>query len=110
MGPLTPGATPSPVTRPSTSEGVTQVLPDIPTPARNTITGSVRINIRVRVDNAGNVTEATPESPMGSKYFTDRALAASRSWKFPPGSGPQDWILRFELTRDQIRASSTKLN
>jgi serine/threonine protein kinase len=110
MGPLTPGAQSTSVTRQSASEGVTQVLPDIPTSARNTITGSVRINIRVRVDNAGNVTEATPESPMRSKYFTDRALTASRSWKFPPGSGPEDWILRFELTRDQIRASSTKLN
>jgi len=110
MGPLSPGAKTKAPTLQATSEGVTQVLPDIPEAARNTITGRVRINVRVRVDNAGNVTQATAEPPLASKYFVDRVVAASRSWKFPAGSGSQEWFLRFELMRDQTRAFSSKVS
>lgn len=110
MGPMTSGAQRYANTRQSTAEGITQVLPDIPAAARNTITGRVRIGVRVRVDNAGNVIQATPENPQTSKYFTDRILAAARGWKFPAGNAPQSWVLRFELTRDQTRVSPARLS
>jgi len=95
--------------RPTTVAGITQVLPDIPQAARKTISGQVRVNVRVRVDGAGNVSQATPEPPPVSKYFTDRALAAARSWKFPAGSAPQTWVLRFELTREQTLVSPARV-
>ena len=88
--------------------GITRVLPEIPPAARNTIVGRVRIHVRVRVDGAGNVNQATLEGPPASKYFTDRVLAAARAWKFPAGAAPESWLLQFELGRDRTRVSPVK--
>ena len=90
------------------SERIRRVLPEIPQVALNTITGRVRINIRVRVDSAGSVSRASLESPRVSKYFTDRVLIAAQAWKFPAEDAPQDWVLQFDLTREGIRASQVK--
>jgi serine/threonine protein kinase len=95
--------------RPAGVDGITRVLPEIPQAALNTITGLVRINVRVRVDSAGNVSQAILEPPAVSKYFSDRALAAARSWKFPAGDGPRDWGLHFDLTREQTRVSLARI-
>lgn len=94
---------------PIATGSIRQVMPDIPQQARNTIVGRVRINIRVRVDADGNVTQASVDPPRVSKYFTDRALAASRAWKFPAGGAPQSWALRFDLGRDQTRVSPERI-
>jgi TonB family protein len=82
-----------------------QVMPEIPAAARNTISGRVRINVRVQVDDAGNVSEATLEPPAASKYFTDRVVAAARRWKFPAGDGPRVWVLMFDLSRGETRVN-----
>jgi len=93
----------------ATLEGITQVLPKIPQAARDTITGRVRINVRVRIDSAGQVTQATLEPPPASKYFTDRVLVAAHAWKFPAANAPQHWLLHFELMRGQTRVSAAKI-
>jgi TonB family protein len=85
------------------------VLPNIPESARKTITGRIRVNVRVRVDRAGNVDNASLERPRASRYLSGRVLAAAKAWKFPPGNAPQDWVLRFELTRQQTVASASKI-
>ncbi len=102
-----PGPTPAtlPVT---TMDGITQVMPEIPAPARNTINGRVRISVRVQSDNAGRVTQATLLTPGASKYFTDRVLAAARAWKFPPGGEARSFVLSFELSRQQTTVSVAK--
>ena len=92
-----------------TPVGVTKVLPNIPESARKTITGRIRVNVRVRVDRAGNVDNASLERPRASRYLSGRVLAAAKAWKFPPGDAPQDWMLRFELTRQQTLASASKI-
>jgi len=91
--------------RVSTLDGITQVLPKIPQAALNTINGRVRINVRVWIDGAGNVSKAILDPPPASKYFTDRALAAAQAWRFPKGNVSQEWVLHFELLRDQTRVS-----
>jgi len=93
----------------ATLEGITRVLPKIPQAARDTITGRVRINVRVRIDSAGQVTQATLEPPPASKYFTDRVLVAAHAWKFPAANAPQHWLLHFELMRGQTRVSAAKI-
>ena len=100
---------PSPEQRSATGDGITRALPEIPPAALNTVTGRVRISVRVRVDSAGNVNQATVESPRASKYFTDRVLIAARAWKFPAGEAPQDWVLQFDLMREGARVSSVKI-
>jgi TonB family protein len=77
-----------------------RVLPDIPARARNTIHGTVRVVVRVTVDSAGSVAEATLESG-GSPYFGKLAVGAARRWQFAPAEAtlPRNWILRFMITR-----------
>jgi len=77
-----------------------RVLPDIPAKARNTIHGTVRVVVRVTVDSAGSVAEATLE-PGGSPYFGRLAVGAARRWQFAPTEGalPRNWVLRFMITR-----------
>ncbi len=87
----------------ATPEVIRRVLPDIPPRARNTIQGTVVINVRIRVDSEGNVTSAAPAPPVASKYLTNRVLNAAREWKFAangrPAGAPQEWMLRFRLLR-----------
>lgn len=92
-----------------------QVLPDAPQKARETIQGKVRVSVKVQVDESGNVTEATLESPGPSKYFADRTLQAAQLWKFRPAqvngrNVPSDWILRFEIDPTAINVHPTEVS
>jgi TonB family protein len=84
-------------------EVVNQVLPDVSQKSRDTIRGTVRVSVRVRVDPSGNVVGADIDSPGPSKFFADRALQAAQRWEFqPPTVDGQEvsseWVLRFEFT------------
>ncbi len=84
-----------------------QILPDAPQKARDTIRGKVRVSVKVHVNESGNVTEASFDSPGPSPYFADRTLAAAQLWKFSPAkidgrSVPSDWLLRFEIDPSAI--------
>ena len=75
-------------------------MPEILPKAQATIQGSIRVRVRVTVDAAGNVSDATFESEGPSKYFANAALAAAQKWKFRPVSadgqaGARAWILTF---------------
>jgi len=81
---------------------VHQVLPDVPRTARDTIRGTVRVGVRVRVDPSGNVAGAKLDSPGPSRYFATLALKAARRWKFDPArvddrNVSSEWILRFQF-------------
>ena len=81
---------------------VQQILPDAPQKARDTIRGKVRLSVKVNVDESGNVTQATLDSPGPSQYFADRTLAAAKLWKFAPAkmngrNVPSQWLLYFEI-------------
>lgn len=81
-----------------------RVLPEIPAQARRTISGTVRVGIRVRVGPLGNVERAEVESRGPSRYFAELALKAARRWKFSPPkadgrNAESEWILRFHFGR-----------
>ena len=92
-------------------EVLDQVLPDVSEKARQTIKGKVRVSVRVHVDPSGNVTQAELDTPTASRYFADLALQAARRWEF---SSPEldghsvasEWVLRFEFTPTDTKASS----
>ena len=104
-------AAPQPEAEPSTpavgrvpGQVIHQVLPEVPRQARDTITGKVRVGVRVRVDPSGRVVGAKLAPPGPSRYFDQLALKAARRWKFSPAkvdaaSVPSEWILRFEFGR-----------
>jgi TonB family protein len=95
---------------PARGEVLDQVLPDASEKARATITGKVRVSVRVQVDPAGNVSEAEFDSPGPSQYFADLALKAARKWEFTPPeidgrSVASAWLIRFEFSQSGVKAT-----
>jgi eukaryotic-like serine/threonine-protein kinase len=87
-----------------------QVLPDISRSAQNTITGRLKVSIRVDADASGNVSQAKFVSPGPSRYFAGHALDAARRWKFTPPqvngeAVPSEWLLKFQFGRNSIQVS-----
>jgi TonB family protein len=88
---------------------VNQILPDIIPSAMKTISGTLKVSVRVSVDENGNVTDATLESLGPSKYFAGKSLEAARHWKFKPAqvggnAAPSAWTLEFQFKQSGINA------
>jgi TonB family protein len=82
------------------SEVVHQVIPSVPRSARDTITGRVKVRVKVKVGPEGNVSDAEFVNPGPSQYFARLAMQAARGWKFRPGQDTsREWTLRFEFGR-----------
>jgi TonB family protein len=97
--------------RPAPGEVVKQVLPDVPTKARGSIQGRVKVSVRIRVDPSGSVVDAKLDSAGPSRYFANLALQAARRWRFRPAEIDgrdvfNEWILRFAFLRNstEVRA------
>jgi len=94
---------------------VHQVIPEVPRSARNTITGKIRVVVRVEVDSSGKVTNATLASPGPSRYFAGLALRAAQGWEFAPAEvngQPADgtWMLRFHFGRGGTQVSPERVS
>jgi TonB family protein len=94
---------------PARGEVLDQVLPDASEKALATITGKVRVSVRLQVDPAGNVSEADFDSPGPSQYFADLVLKAARKWEFTPPeidgrSVASAWLIRFEFSQSGVKA------
>jgi TonB family protein len=90
-----------------------QVLPDVPRRARETISGTVNVKVKVAVDTSGVVSHAALVSSGGSGYFANEALQAARKWVFTPPTVdgkavPSEWSLRFEFKRNGTKAASQR--
>ncbi len=120
--PASPEAHPSPApAQPSQSSGGAtaqgevsqQVQPDVPASAMRTISGTVKVAVKVSVDAAGSVTNAEFDSAGPSKYFANKALEAARHFAFRPAqdSGQpvaSTWILHFDFKREGISITSAE--
>ena len=114
--PVKPAALPSPpVAVLARGEVLSRVLPDVLRSARDTITGTVRVRVRVDVDPSGNVTDAQFDWPGPSRYFARLSMAAAREWKFRPPdvnakSDPSEWTIRFDYTNSATTATAVVLH
>ena len=79
-----------------------QVQPDVAAKALRTITGHLRVAVRMTVDESGNVTDADLDTPGPSQYFANKALDAARRWKFSDAASPSTWIVQFEFTQGGV--------
>jgi TonB family protein len=86
-------------TQPSSGAIAEQVQPDVLPKALESIHGKFKVRVRVAVDAAGNVSNASFDSEGPSKYFANAALKAAQQFKFKPAA-PGAWILQFQFTRD----------
>jgi TonB family protein len=85
-------------------EIVHQVLPDVSSGARRTITGTIKVTVRVDVDSSGKVKAAKLTNAGPSKYFARLALQAAQRWEFAPGTDPSTWQLQFRFRRTSTQA------
>ena len=84
-----------------------QIFPDIIPSAMRTISGKVKVSVRLAVDENGIVTDATLASAGPSNYFAGKSLEAARHWKFKPAqvdghAAPSNWTLEFQYRRSGI--------
>ena len=95
-----PDASPSPVS---------EVIPDVPRSARETIRGTVRVSVRVIVDKEGKVLVATADDPGPSRYCEQLAIKASKKWRFAPADsqGQRIMLVRFNFTRARTTARAS---
>jgi TonB family protein len=96
-------------------EVLEKVVPSVPSRSLDTITGKVRVSVRVAVDPSGHVAEASLASPGPSHYFARVGLEAARRWKFsPPMQGGEavasNWMLRFAFSREGIKVEPAQLS
>ena len=83
-------------------------IPRVSRSALGTIRGRVKVVVRVAVNDAGNVTDTTLQSPGSSKYFAHVASEAAKAWRFAPATARQSrhWLLQFEFTRAGVEANA----
>ena len=97
-----PAAAAKPAKPASPGQVVRKVLPELSPGARRTITGKVKVVVRVDVNGSGKVTDAKLTTTGPSKYFASQTLKAARQWTFstPEVAGqPAEsaWSLVFRI-------------
>lgn len=115
--PVSAPAAAAPTSEPTNSPGkvARQSLPEVSPSARHTITGTIRIKVRVEVDASGKVTSARLAAPASSRYFSGHSLDAAKKWEFtPPQRDGQPvhsaWLLQFRISRSSTQASAAPIN
>ncbi len=104
--------TPAPVSKQAASgdEIVERVVPSIPKSARDTITGRVKVRVRVDVDVAGKVVGSKFELHGPSQYFARQAMQAAERWKFAPAPDQRrQWNLLFEFSRSGTQVIPSRI-
>jgi TonB family protein len=101
------------LTRDSREDVLQRVTPRVSPSARRTITGMIRVRLRLNVDGNGNVTEARLQSAGPSKYFARVAEEAAREWKFKPAvvngqAVSSKWNLNFGFSRRSTEADAER--
>jgi hypothetical protein len=97
---------------PELSAGVvTQVMPDVPQRAQQTIRGHVKTSVRLIVDPDGTVFAGLVDEAGPSKYFARLALEAAKKWTFAPSDLADQRLVqvRFDFSREGTTARAVAL-
>jgi len=102
-----------PTSEPVRAGVLRRALPNVPRFASDTISGTVRVLVRVKVDPSGNVAGAEFDSPGPSRYFARLSMDAARAWKFRPPdinakNVPSEWLIRFAYTSSETTATAVE--
>ena len=83
-------------------------IPRVTRSALGTIHGRIKVVVRVVVNDAGNVTDATLQSAGSSRYFGHLASESAKAWRFVPATSRQShkWLLQFDFTRAGVEAKA----
>jgi TonB family protein len=102
---------PAAVTATRTGPVLHEEMPRVSRGALATIHGRIKVEVRVAVNDAGNVTAATLQDPGPSSYFARMASEAAKAWRFAPATAlqPRKWLLQFEFTRSGVKANAAAM-
>jgi TonB family protein len=94
-----PDAPPSPID---------EAIPAVPQSALATITGTIKISVRVTIDKQGTVVDAAAVERGPSRYFERLAKEASKKWTFTPATSDErrTMLVRFNFTRGRVTAQA----
>ena len=86
----------------TSSSALHDVIPEVPQSARRTISGHIKVWVRVIVDQDGSVFAATADRIGPSSYFEHLAIEAAKKWTFPPIDTQSRRVMqiRFDFSRD----------
>jgi len=85
-------------------------MPVVSQSALETVSGTLRVTVRVSVNKAGTVIAATTDDPGPSRYFERRSVEASKKWTFAPADTDQRSMrIRFAFTHSGVTASASPL-
>jgi TonB family protein len=89
-----------------------EVIPEVPSNARQTIRGHIRVWVRVIIDSDGSVFAAVADRAGPSEYFERLAIEAARKWTFPPVETPSKRVMqvRFDFGRDGTTGHAVTLH
>ena len=107
---VSPASQPAATVQDSVGSVVKRNLPNPSRSALNTIHGRIKVRVRVGIDAAGNVIQASFINRGPSQYFARLALQAAQEWKFSPAirnGQPEssEWNILFEYTHRGVQAS-----
>jgi outer membrane biosynthesis protein TonB len=102
---------PAAATEARTGPVLHEEMPRVSRSALATIHGRIKVEVRVAVNEAGNVTAAALKDPGSSSYFARMAGEAAKGWRFAPSTAPQSrkWLLQFEFTRAGVKATAAAM-
>jgi TonB family protein len=94
---------------PAPPSAIREVLPDVPRSALNTISGTIRVIIRVVVDKDGAVVGAMTDVPGPSRYFERLATQAAKQWTFGPARSAEQRVMlvTFSFRRAGVTAHAS---
>ncbi len=112
--PVRQSPAPSKKTASAPGEVLLRVVPDVPRSAKNTISGTIKVEMRVDVDASGKVKAVRLTSAGPSKYFAGLAEKAARQWQFSPpdAGGPaaqSTWLLKFRFKRSGTQVDASRV-
>jgi TonB family protein len=99
----------APATASDSPSAINEVIPAVPRSASQTIRGTIRVSVRVTVDEHGNVVAASAEDPGPSRYFERLSLQAAKKWMFAPAKTGEErqMQVKFNYTRSGTTAKAS---
>jgi TonB family protein len=106
---VTPVETQVPPQPEAPPSSINEVLPDVPQSALDTIRGTVRVSVRVNIDQQGRVVNAAAEDRGPSRYFERLSFEAAKQWTFTPATSDEQrsMLVRFNFTRNGATAHAS---
>jgi hypothetical protein len=95
----------------TTRSSIHEFIPEVPSVARRSVRGHIKVWVRVIVNRDGSVFAATPDKAGTSRYFERLALESAKKWTFPAADAPSQRLMqiRFDFSREGVTARSVTL-